>query len=213
MVVLFHIIQVVILLAAIACLINKNSYEKRVIFLFFPFLIFTFLVQYGGYYYSVLLKKPNNWIFNLFGIIEYLFFFFFFYNVYKAIAVKKIYPVLIIAFFLWSIINLFFVQGFFVLNTYTDSAACLVTLLSCGIYFRELLIDKNYVNVWRSNVFWITIALFIYYIGQFVLIFIFPILFKKNPSQSIKFYWSLMIPLNLIEYSLFTIGFYAARKR
>jgi hypothetical protein len=213
MVLMFHIIQIIILFSAFSCFINKKYFEKREIFFFYPFLLFTFLVQYVGYYYSIFYKKPNDWIFNLFGIIEYLFFFFFFYAIYINANLKKVFLFVVAIFLVWCIINLFFIQGFFFLNTYTDSVACLLILLCCGLYFRELLTDKNYTNIWKSNVFWIVIALFIYYIGQFVLIFIFPVLFKKNPLQSIKLYWSLMIPLNLLEYSLFTIGFYAARKR
>ncbi len=212
MIISFHILQGLIFFSCLICFVYRRQYEERVVVYFCPFLFFTFLIQYVGYYYSLILKKPNDFIFNLYGIIEYLFFFYFFYQVYKNEKIKQIYLRFTYLFFLLAVINLLFIQGFNFINTYTDILACISILISCGIYFKEILLSEEYIHLWKKAVYWIIFSLFIYYVGQFILIVIFPFLFKHNPSQSLQIYWTLMIPLNLILYTLFTIGFYVERK-
>lgn len=213
MILLFHILQAIILLSSLICYFNSKNFKERALRYFSPFLIITFLVQYAGYYYSIISGKSNDWIFNLFAFIENGFFICFFYHVYFFNSNKKFLIAFCIIFLSWALINIALIQGLFFLNTYTHiSASVLFVCLSC-IYFYEILSAEEFIQIGKSGSFWIILSLFLYYLGNFILLVIFPIIFRNNPSQSIRIYWSLMTPLNIILYSLLSFGFYVEGRR
>ena len=208
----FHIILAIILLGVIVAFRNRQYLKEGAIRYFGSFLMLTFLVQYGGYYYSVIFKTNNDLIFTIFGMVEAVFFFLYFHSLLKGNE-KILVRVFAVIYFIFALLDLFFIQKFDLLNTYSEILLAFLIVICCGFYYRSVLVNKVYIDLIREPKFWITNGLVLFYGGQFVLIFEFAYLLKSDLNNSLRLYWLLMAPLNMIEYSLFGIGLYVARPR
>jgi len=76
---------------------------------------------------------------------------------------------LITLFVLFSLINLFFIQGPFTFNSYTTSLASVCFIILSLIYFFVLIQQLPTESITKLPMFWINTAMLLYYSGTFFL--------------------------------------------
>ncbi|MBO9566103.1 MAG: hypothetical protein J7621_25235, partial [Niastella sp.] len=83
-----------------------------------------------------------------------------------------------------SVINLFFIQGFFQLDTYTIIAGNLGVLFFSLHYFKQELQKKQPDNVSRDPLFWISLGAFIFHTASLPYFVFFNYLNRTNMQLS-----------------------------
>jgi hypothetical protein len=121
--------------------------------------------------------------------------------------VKKIIPLTIIGFLVFSVVNIIFLHE--PLTSWNTNTFCLeffLIIALCFIYFFELTSSNNILNFYKIESFWIIAGFFIYYSSSFSIV----ILFKyaaENYSNFVTEFWKLQIIFLLLKNVLIGVGF------
>lgn len=176
------------------------------------FLIITLLneilaISWKVYLYKVFRGTPSNiWIYNIYIVPEYLFYFFFFYLILRNEVKKSIVNLLSLTYGIFSMVNLFLVQGLDNLNSYTIIVGNIVLILLSILYFNKNLNEKILLPQKSQPTFWISLAVFIFSVGSLPYFIFMNYLIKVNIGMAIALFYILLI-LNTLMYSLYLIAF------
>lgn len=147
---------------------------------------------------------PNNhWIYNLGLVIRYPLLFLYFGQYLPNERIGKTLTAISI---IGMLVNYLFIEGIFLLNTYTILFSFSATMVLCLWFFRYIFLKKETVNLLVASEFWIAAGLFFYHAATLPLFFILNKLNVQNELLSNAFYW-LNDPLNIIMYTFLTIAF------
>ncbi len=186
----------------------KNTPAK---FLPIIFLITIFTEYHGGY----LMSKGS--FDNTYHNIYFLLFFLLFYFIYHNTLEKKIFKliikcsaILLFIPFIWEINTVDIVRGTFGI-TYIVGAILLVTCII--FYFISILQSSRVLVIKNDLLFWISVGLFLFYIGYI------PIKLMRSQyfeTTDIEFIYTLLIiqgSLIIVMYVCFIIGFLWMKRR
>jgi hypothetical protein len=197
---------IIILVSFIASLTNYLDKSSPLYLKIFPVLILVVLV--GEYIGLQMARKhqTNVFLYNIIGAIEFTFYLFFYHSIYRASQARKIMLILIMVYWVAALINIFFIQGINVFNTYTYMVGCLFVILASSYYFLEMFRYPQSGSIMREPAFWITSALLFYYTC------VLPVFGILNYISSISRYWNHVLRFiinltNILLYSLFTLAF------
>ncbi len=196
--------------AIISMLISIILYKKldpAWLRLFTWFMLFTILVQIAGYIYSFYLKKSNHYIFNIYLLVQFLFYFRIFYKTFQTKKLKLLTIWVSIGFTIYTLFNFFYKPGFYTFNTSANTLGSVLTIVFCLLYFVSLFNSDLFINYFKIPMFWIATGLLFFFAGNFMYLSFIDYIIKYNLDKSGSIYWFIMVTLNLLLYSLFSIGF------
>ena len=201
------LINVFQLIAAIFATIHYKKYKNLTEKYFLHFLWFVFLLEIFGYVYGNILEKNNNWIYNIYIFPSFLFYFYWFYSLLKRKPYRKVLYILVVSYcFFGSYI--FFSLGNNELHILTYIFGSFLNLVFSIFYFSELLNSNEILNIKSKLSFWITIGLLLFNTGVIPLLCFFH-LYSGNHKLNVI----ILISLNLILYTCYSLGFIWAKKK
>lgn len=197
-------------LFAAIILLNKQTGVWR---LFIPFMFLTVCTEFIGSYESVILKiKNNSMIFNFNLIISVSFFIYLFSQVDTFKKNKRILIFILFGFIGLAFMNVFFFQGIWIYNSYTETLGdILLALLSCYFYY-SLLKEDEFRNLFKDEYFWLATGLFFSSMGSVILYIFLNQLQSFNDKNHINVYGYINYGINLLLYSNLIIAFICRRR-
>lgn len=130
---------------------------KHSFFKYFPLLLLMIVAaELSGAYMGQVLHKSNYPIYNITSPISTFFYCLLFYQYLRA---KKIVVPILIVFILFTLINLFFLQGIGRFNSYTLILGSLILVILSCLYLYEMLYSEEYIVPVKQPMFWITVGL------------------------------------------------------
>lgn len=158
----------------------------------------------AGYLWEI--NGSTTPLYNIYNILNNSCYLFILYSFIKDGKIKRIASYVLISFFIFSLLNLFFIQGLTTFNTITFALGSLLVIVLCVYYFLELFRLRHYVNLVKEPSFWIAVALIFYFPCSF------PLLATSNlmlelPTIIMNNLSTLLQLMNILLYSLFAIAF------
>ncbi|HEY5368915.1 MAG TPA: hypothetical protein VIJ75_07980 [Hanamia sp.] len=197
--------------ALIASILFLN--KKTGIWQFFiPYLFLTVCTEIVGGYESYVLKVTNNALpYNILLIISVVFFVYVLSNADLLKRFKKAFFIIIICFIVLSFINLFFLQGLWIYNSYSETIGdILLTIISC-YFFYTILKDDVFRDLFKDEYFWLVTGLLFSSIGSVLLYFFLSPLQVFAEKTHIPIYKYINNGVNLLLYINLIIAFICRR--
>ncbi len=182
------------------------------------FLLFTISGEFFAYIWPNWLYKftaygqSNQWFYNLFHIPMYLFLFYFFYNILYIPKLRRSIPLLGGLYMVFAVINLLFIQGVLILNTYSELFAGSAMIFFSLSYYYQLLNTKEVVPLKSDPGFWISTGVFISHLGSLLALSLINIMLRRSPETAETF-MILVITAGILAYLTFSIAFLCYRKK
>jgi len=204
---------------------NKTLVAKAIV----AFIWFTFFVEIIGMYapiayftnyecFSFLENTPfarNNWMYNLYSIITYVFFLFYFRLFLKNRMIKRGLVYLAVIFVLTSIINLAVTDVYFKAESkYINLVGTFILFFCIILFFFELLRSNLILNLKRFLPIYIAIGVLVFYLCVTPLS-IFSEYFRTSTGNKlfVELQVRLLLYSNIFMYSFFIIGFIICSKK
>ncbi|MBT1704492.1 hypothetical protein [Chryseosolibacter indicus] len=210
---LFTVIQIFELLTAIIASIHYKKYSGTFLkyFLYMLWLVviieaFIWLFMING------VIVQNNFIYNIFTSLQYVFYYVLFYNTLVNDTYKKWIRAFIILFILLVIINFVWIQKLTVtvtFHSYTFTVGAILLIITIGLFFIEILNNEKVLYFTRYLMFWISIGLLVFYTGIIPYIISLNLLPEMLSNDSLTI---IFIVLNVVMYSCFIFGFVFSKK-
>ena len=191
------------IIAGFVTMIQRRLPEGLRLFPFF--LVLTLVVEILGWQLSE--KRENNAdLYNFFSLAAFTYYMYLLMEVVHSKRAKKTIVVLMSVYAIISLINILFVQKIDSFHTMTYSIGCFLIVVISMYYFYELLQVPRAIDLKKEPAFWIAAGLLFFYIctlpvlGVLNYLFSFPGVIGRSLEDIIAI-------LNVLLYSLFTIGF------
>lgn len=171
-----------------------------------PFLLLTIVIELIGD------KIANQYVnsllmYDLFVIFEFVFYFFVLYHFFTHRVVKRLIIVAICCYPLLAFADMFWLQGARKFDSYSYSLGALLVIAVCVRYFFELPNAPRILwEILREPSFWVVCALLIFYAATLP-VFAGISLVSRFSSRAMKVSANLVMFLNYLLYSLFTVAF------
>jgi len=196
--------EMLALVTSILCIkwLIKTQYQ-----FFLPYLLMTVCAEFGGIYtgrrhqYSL-----NNEIFNFTTAVEFLFFYFLFYKAIEKKFFKKSILLLSVLYIIYSLLNLVFLQGLYHFNSYSMLLGTVTIIIFVFFYFYDAFENQEPINLIKEPMFWISIGIFLFYLGDFTFNLMFPYLQKNNLKREYHLFHLINNNLIVFEYLCVTVA-------
>lgn len=181
--------------------------------LFIALLFLIVCTESAGWYMYTILKINNNTLpFNILMILRLSFLICFFSTALPLKKVKRLSYWILIVFSLFGLINLFFFQGFWKYNAYTEALGDLIlAIASCYLLFIVLIEDEHR-ELFQYEYFWLANGLLFSSLGSMLLYFFLDDLFAYQKQTGVTIYDYINYVINVILYSSLIIAFICRRK-
>jgi hypothetical protein len=101
----------------------------------------------------------NNILTNTWGIAEFSFYFFVVREIIVSVKMKKAMAYVMLIYAIFSLVNIFFIQHYYLFNTVDFTIGCLLIVVFCIYYFIELFQKTEVQSLAKSPSFWIVSGL------------------------------------------------------
>ncbi|RYY56645.1 MAG: hypothetical protein EOO09_05815 [Chitinophagaceae bacterium] len=178
------------------------------------YMLFTVLLELAGFllYFHLFKGSSNEWLYNLRFPVEMAFFAWFFL---KTMAAYRIRPQ-------WFITGWALVVAAWMYESYTDRfmgysdsanlLASVLIIISCCVFYYQLLRAKEYVDLPSWPPFWIVSGLFIFYFGSTGLNVFSDRLSAIYRTTGIPIRFIIMVVLNFILYTCWSYAFICIKR-
>ncbi len=203
----FYLIFVLFSLLSYCIVYYKKKYSSGFKYLF-CILLLTLFVEILCNYRA---KNSLNTlvIYNFFTPLEFIFYILTLKQIIKDTIAQKIIKFLLFIYPLLCFLNVLFYQGLYAFNSITYAFGCLLIIALCLFYFYELFKLQYAVDLRREPAFWICTGLLFFYCVSFPLFVAVNVLITSSSLSLILVGWYsfILVVLNCILYSLFSIAF------
>ncbi len=200
------ILMSLILLGAIIGFYKRDKLDPPILKFFPYFLLFQFAYQtIASTYSSVFTQHASNYfIFNLSIPINLAYFSLMFHGIIRNPFKRKLVVIGTIINFSFYLINLIFIQGLFVLMTYSRTTMAITLVLYSLLYFHERVTseEENETNPTRNAAFWIVTAIFFFYLCSTLTI----ILWNQLIISNIYIGPTMMLIFAFLLYAMYIAG-------
>jgi hypothetical protein len=195
----------VLLICTLTGFLVLRKSDPRYLVLFPYFLSVILIVELIG---EITGKKGINnlLLYNLFSVIEFSFFIYFFSRVIPNEKIRRVIGKIGFLLPVACLLNIFFIQGPTVFNTYTFMAGCVSMIVLSIIYYYQSFNHATGVNRLREPSFWINTGIIFFFVcaisstGALNSIAVLPAVVRKNIRQ-------ILFAVNAIFYLTFFIAF------
>jgi hypothetical protein len=172
--------------------------------------MYVFLVKNNGilsFLESTVFKRNYWWATLFWGIGSILFYTFYFYKILKTNLFKNILKLLGVSFFLFSFTYIFFnIDAYFVRYLVPIDIFGAIIIFTCTLlYFIEVLSSNKILTFYRSLNFYISAAIFIWWLIITPLVF-YDIYNSHRDWNFIFLKWEIYLFTNIFMYSTFTFA-------
>ncbi len=189
-------------LVAFLLLFHKQGKTYRYLILY---ILFVVIADYCSKFAVIIVDgiKTNHYYYNIIFIVQLILFVLIFKDWKKATMIKPGSLVGLIIFWLcFSTINLFFVQGFYILNSWTYMLGYGITIVFSSIQLFDLVQDPRKSSLFKHPSFWIWSAFLLSATFSFAYRTFEPII---KFSSSRLFYY-IIVSSAILKYVMVTIG-------
>lgn len=204
-------------LIASILLLNKKTGIWQ---LFIPFLFLTIFTEIVGGVEAYVLKAINNSVlkkinnslpFNFLLIVSFAFFVYLLSNADLLKKFRSTFFIITICFIVLSLVNLFFLQGLWIYNSYSETLGdILLSIISC-YFFYAILKDDVFRDLFKDEYFWLATGLFFSSVGSILLYFFLAPLQTFAEKTHIPIYKYINYGVNLLLYTNLIIAFICRR--
>jgi hypothetical protein len=139
--------------------------------------------------------------------IRVLFYLYVFFRIFPNNKLKRFIVFLGTAFTVFVIYHICYGNAFENFNLPCYVFGSILVLTCCVIYFGELLLDVDVINLFRVPMFWIATGLFFFYVGNFLYYGVLEYVWNDITLISERFYSPVSAILNVLLYALFSVAF------
>ena len=191
------------ILAGIPVYFRRNSPLHLKIFPIF--LLITLIVELvAGYMVSH--NKHTTTLYNIYTIMLFGFYVWFLTHIIESKRAKNIYKIVLWIYLVFALFNIIFFQKSGTYNSITYAIGCLTIVALSVYYFYELFERKQFLDLKREPSFWVATGLLFFFACSFPLVT--TVNFIQNiPDIIINSLQSIILLINIMLYSLFTIAF------
>jgi hypothetical protein len=190
---------------AALCLLRRRTGVWR---LFIWQLLLTIIAETFGWSSIYFWKSLNNhWIFNLLLLISAGFWIWIFSRAEPMARSRKLLYGLLIGFLCFGLVNMFFFQGLWEYNGYTDVLSDMLIAGVCCYFFYTILREEQFRNLFGYEYFWLANGLLVSSLGSVVVYIFINDLFAFYNHTHINVYGYINYSLNIILYVSFIIAF------
>jgi len=132
---------------------------------FIPYLAVVVMVDIAANYFPAFVYGTNQWRFNLYLPVQYLFFSYLFWKHLASWRHRQIVLVASTVVMLFYFANLLWVQGFTMFNSNSFILGGVAIILYSNLYFLELVQKEDDVSIFSMPMFWTGIACLVFFIG------------------------------------------------
>ena len=198
---------IVFVISLIKFPLYKNSYLK-----FLPLiLLLTLVAETMGMYINKVYGPPNIVIFNIYYFFYFSMFFYLFMKVIEEVKFKKYIKIGIGIFWVFYLRDLIFTDIFNESFTTSYIAGAGILIFSITLYYISILQSSLVFVVKNDLLFWISVGLFLFYIGYL------PIKILRSWFYNFNSFFEILqliqFSLIIIMYLCFLMGFLWMKKR
>ena len=151
-------------------------------------------------------RQPNTLLYNYLSTAEFTFYLFLISFMIVNRKVKAIVWTLVVAYPIYSLLNIYLVQGPYTFHTFSYCTGCLLMVLVCVYYFYELFQLPETLNLLRQPAFWICSGLLIFCTVSFPLIGLTNYIYRISPIIILNLRLILNL-MNTMLFAMFTVSF------
>jgi len=185
------------------------SYKTFSILLICVFLVELMAILWKYYFFTFRnwpWTRSNLWLYNSFLIPQYLLYIAVYYRVLHTVTIRRWIIRIGIAYSLFALVNLLFIQHIHAVNSFTLAMADSIVLFLTIAYFEQLRNQKEIVRLTKEPMVWISLGAFIYHGANLPFLLGLNFLISNNMSLALALFY-IYLALNCIMYSLYTIAF------
>lgn len=179
--------------------------------MFLPFLLFILLYQFGTVQRWWTINHSNLWGVNIEITIEFVFYSFFIINSFQNPKEKKWFSIAAWAVFFFTLIDIFFIQGFTLLCSIAIVMQyALLIVLACRFFYGQMKVFDGETSLLKQPDFWVNTGLLFFSLSEFLFFSSF------NMAYHAPHYFAILFDMissvaNIILYSCLIISFLCQR--
>ena len=201
---IFNYAEIFALLVSLACIVWL--YQTRYMY-FVPYLLMTVCAEFAGRYLGQKhLYILNVRVYNITTVIEFLFFYYLFFRGIKNERFKKIILSLSVLYLLCAVVNTVFIQGFDQWSSYTMLIGTIIIIIFVFLFFYDAFDNNEPINLAKEPMFWISMGIFLFYLGDFTFNLMYPYLHRNNLHREQRLFQNINNNLIVFEYLCFSVA-------
>jgi hypothetical protein len=199
--------------ALITCFIFYRKFNSRRYQLFLPYLFVIVLYELGGLYRMFSIHGTNAWIMNFEVLFEYLFYSYFTISYYKQQRQKKTLTAITLFCFVFSLVDIFFIQGVMNLGTIAMLVQYIILItLACRYFYLKMQEFDVNESLIRNPDFWVNTGMLFFFLAEFLFFSSYTNLAYKRLHSYQMLFDVISIVAIIILYSCLTISFLCFRQ-
>jgi len=201
-------IDIFLIITAIIGSFHYKKYKNTPLKYFIYFLWYGIFTEAMGIFVSIVLRQPNHIIYNVYVLVRALFLLWLFGKYFKNKRNIKVTQFFRIFFIVGFILNTIFFESIFATQTLTFYISSLSLIVTVILFFVEILNSNAILKIKNLLIFWIAAGVLLFELG-FTPVYI----ANKyiNYSQGLT-YGYILVALNIISCTCFSLGFINAKK-
>lgn len=206
---LFHYFTIGAFLVSVIVLYRFNN---RPMHWFIPFLFLMVCADLTGRYIRRVLLGTNTWVYNITIPLEYLFYGFIIGSLCLSVVFRKVIftgTVLLAGF---TLINLFFIQGFDDLNTNILKTGSILMIIFCCLGLVDLFRNDEHQTLLMNPLFWICTGVLFFNTGEFLYLFFLDTFIQNKWDQTAQLFSSINNKLIYVLYTCISIAILCSKK-
>ena len=200
----------VALLVGVKTLVNSRNQWRW----FILFLVVTIFTETLGWYLRTIKQTPHFKLpFNILLMIRVCFFLWIFSLSELLSRFRKSIIAVILVFLAFGLINLVFIQGFWIYNFYTEVIGDILLVILCGLFYYELLMERSFRKLLAYPYFWLSVGLLLSALGSIVLYIFMESILAYYQETRINIGGQINTILSVILYGALIIAFICQRRQ
>lgn len=169
--------------------IQFNKLKSTLYKWFLPYLIVMAVYEFGTFNGWFTVSGSNHWSFNIISTLEFLFYGYFLFRLLRKNKAKRIFTLALCFTLFVTTLNIFFIQGFWKLHTYSYLLQSVVIIAATCMFFYQLMQNvQSKIPLFRNPDFWLCTGLLFYYLGSFMFFASFShMAYKGNPNYTMLY--------------------------
>jgi VanZ family protein len=156
--------------------------------------------------------KNNLPFFHIYTVIEFFIISWFYWIVFKNYFSRLLIPVVLLTFFIFSLIDSFIFHNVFTFNSYSKSLECIILVTFSVLYLYKTFNEFQEKDPSDTPIFWINAGFLFYFSGCLFLFTFSNYILTQGKTMGIVV-WALHAFFVILMYSLISVGFYKTNKQ